>query len=92
MKVRFYAMLRQITGQKMVEFPLPEGTTVRILVEAVVTRFPEMRKELLNENDDLYGHVHVIVNGRQSPFLDKAEDTVLSFDDKVDIFPAVGGG
>jgi MoaD family protein len=92
MKVRFYAMLRQKAGQKTVDFPLPKGATVRNLVEAVVTRFPEMRQELLNENGDLFGHVHVIVNGRQSPFLDQAEDTVLSFDDKVDIFPAVGGG
>lgn len=92
MKVNFYATLRQIAGQKTVEFSLPAGTTVRQLVEAVVARFPRMRPELLDEDGRLYGHVHVFVNGRDAPYLESAVETALGLDDKVDIFPAVGGG
>jgi len=92
MKVNFYATLREIAGGKTIEFPITNGTTVGGLVEMVVERFPEMHEELLNEEGKLHGHVHVFVNGRDVPFLEKTEETVLSLDDKVDIFPAVGGG
>ncbi len=92
MKVNFYATLRQIAGTKTVEFSLPEGANVGQLIDAVVKRFPAMRKELLNEEGRLYGHVHVFVNGRDTPFLTETYDSVLSPDDKIDIFPAVGGG
>jgi molybdopterin converting factor small subunit len=51
-----------------------------------------MGSELLDSNGELFGHVHVVVNGRDFPFLTNAVDTVLSEKDKVDVFPAVGGG
>ncbi len=92
MKVNFYATLRKIAGTKTVEFPTTAGTTVRELVEMVVVRFPEMRHELLDANGKLHGHVHVFVNGRDVPLLSDTENTLLSLEDKVDIFPAVGGG
>lgn len=92
MQINFYATLRQITGQKTVELPLSEEITVRQLVEAVVARFPSMRPQLLNEHGDLHGHVHVFINGRDAPFLEDSLDTRVAPDDKVDIFPAVGGG
>jgi molybdopterin synthase sulfur carrier subunit len=92
MKVNFYATLRQIVGQKTVEFDLPEGTTAIQLVEAVMEQFPRMRPELVDENGDLHGHIHIFVNGRDAPFLEDKLDTVISSSDKVDIFPPVGGG
>lgn len=92
MKVNFFATLRQITGQKTVEFDIPEGTAVMDLVEIVVTRFPPMRAELLDEDGNLYRHVHVFVNGRDAPYLSNGVATALKPDDVVNIFPAVGGG
>lgn len=92
MKVHFYATLRPIAGQKTVEFDLGDEVTVQELVDAVVTRFPPMREELLNEEGRLYPHVHVFVNGRDAPYLDNALDTVITVEDKIDIFPAVAGG
>jgi molybdopterin synthase sulfur carrier subunit len=92
MKINFYATLRQITEQKTVEFDLPEGVTVRQVVDAVVTRFPRMRDELLDEKGELYSHVHVFVNGRDAPYLDEAMATKITSADKIDIFPAVAGG
>jgi molybdopterin converting factor small subunit len=47
---------------------------------------------LLDAAGGLYGHVRVIVAGRDSQFLDGALDTTLSTDETVDIFPPVGGG
>lgn len=92
MKVNFYATLRPLAGEKSVEFDLPEGTTVLQLLDTVVTRFPAMRDELVDENGQLFRHVHLFINGRDAPFLDNQLDTVIHPSDKIDIFPAVGGG
>ena len=92
MEVHFFATLRQITGQKTVEFDLPEGATTRDLVDAIVDRFPPIRRELLNEKGELWPHVHVFINGRDAPFLKEGLDTVLTADDIVNIFPPVAGG
>jgi sulfur-carrier protein len=92
MKINFFATLRQITGQKTVEFDVPPETAVMDLVELVVTRFPPMRAELLDENGNLYRHVHVFVNGRDAPYLSNGLATIIQPNDVVNIFPAVGGG
>lgn len=92
MKVNFYATLRQIAGQKTVEFDVPDGITAAELLEVVVDRFPPMRAELVDEDGRLYRHVHLFVNGRDAPFLENRIDTRIRPSDKIDIFPAVGGG
>ena len=92
MQIHFFATLRQITNQKTVEFDLPAEPTVRQMVEIVVTRFPPMREELLDENGELWRHVHVFVNGRDAPYLSEKMETVVKPTDSVNIFPAVGGG
>jgi molybdopterin synthase sulfur carrier subunit len=92
MKVNFYATLRPIAGQKTIEFDLDEGITVQQLLDAVLHRFPQMRDALVNENGQLYGHVHLFVNGRDSRFLEDTVQTHIEVGDKVDLFPAVGGG
>jgi len=92
MKVNFYATLRPIAGQKTIEFDLDEGITAQQLLDAVVLRFPAMSAELVDENGQLYRHVHIFVNGRDAPFLENAMDYRIKPGDKVDIFPAVGGG
>ena len=92
MKVNFHAGLRRITGRKTVEFDLPDGTNVEGLLAAVVERYPEMREKLFHEDGKLFGHVHVFVNGRDAPYLDRKLATALEETDTVDVFPAVAGG
>jgi len=92
MEVNFFAGLRQIVGQKTVEIPLSEGATARQLVKEVVHCYPPMEQELIDEYGDLYGHVHVVINGRDIRYLDGGMERVISFDDRVSIFPAIGGG
>ncbi|MCA9959214.1 MAG: ubiquitin-like small modifier protein 1 [Chloroflexota bacterium] len=92
MKINFFATLRQIVGQKTVEFHLTNGTTVREMVEIVVTQYPPMRPELLDEDGNLWRHVHVFVNGRDAPYLPEGMQTVVQPNDVINIFPAVGGG
>jgi len=92
MKVNFYATLRDVVGQKTVDIDIPANATVRQLVDKVVERYPLLRDKLLNQEDNLWGHVHVFINGRDAPFLDDEMQTVIKPEDTVSIFPAVGGG
>jgi molybdopterin synthase sulfur carrier subunit len=92
MKINFFATLRQIVGQKTVDFDLPEDTTVMELVETVVARYPLLRRELLDEEGNLWPHVHVFVNGRDFPYLENGPQTAIKLTDTINIFPAVGGG
>jgi molybdopterin synthase sulfur carrier subunit len=92
MKVNFYATLRDIVGGKSVEFDLDHGITARELLDAILTRFPALRKELLMPDGRLFGHVHFFINGRDVQFLDDDLETRIMPGDVVNVFPAVGGG
>ena len=92
MKVNFYANYRPIVGGKTIEFDVDHGITIRQLVDAIITRFPAMHRELLDDNGELYSHVHIFVNGRDSVLLEQKLDTMLQADDVLNIFPPVGGG
>jgi molybdopterin synthase sulfur carrier subunit len=92
MNVNFFATLRRVTGGKTVEFDLPDEVTAGEVLDAVITRFPAMRDDLLDENGELHRHCHMFINGRGVPFLLEKMDTVVQPGDTVNIFPAVGGG
>lgn len=92
MNINFYATLRLITGKKVVVLDLADGVTVREMLEEVFKHYPPLRKELMTAENELLGHVHVFVNGRDVPYLAEVLETRISQADKVDIFPAVGGG
>ena len=70
MQVSFYATLRQMIGQKTIEVPVEPGATVSLLLDALLELYPDMRAELFDEDGELYGHVHVFINGNDAPYLD----------------------
>ena len=92
MKVNFFATLRDIVGGKTVEFDVNHGVTAQELLDAIIVKFPLMKKELLNEKGEMYGHVHFFINGRDVQFTDEKFQTKIMQDDTVNVFPAVGGG
>jgi sulfur-carrier protein len=92
MKVNFYATLRAIAGAKTIDFSVNEGVTAQELLDAILERFPAMRKELLDADGHLFGHVHFFINGRDVQFLDGSLDRIIAPEDVINVFPAVGGG
>ena len=92
MKVNFFATLRDIAGGKTVEIPVDHGVTAKELLDAIIARFPPMKKELLNADGRMYGHVHFFINGRDVQFMEDEFQTVIQADDVINVFPAVGGG
>jgi molybdopterin synthase sulfur carrier subunit len=91
-KVNFYATYRQVVGGKTVDLLVPDGISVRQLVDEIVKHYPKLGRELLDEHGELYSHVHVFVNGRDTPYLVEGMETRLSPDDTVNVFPPVAGG
>lgn len=92
MRVSFYATLRQVVGAKTIEITLPDETTVQQLLDQLIGHYPALRRELLDDQGQLYQHVHIFVNSRDATFLEEGMDTVLPEDAAIGIFPAVGGG
>lgn len=92
MKIKFFATLRDVAGVKELEIPLEYGATAKEVLEAIFARIPALKKELLQEDGSLYGHVHFFVNGRDVQFLADDIATIIMPEDEITVFPAVGGG
>lgn len=92
MKVNFFATLRDIAGGKTIEFDVDQGATAQELLEKIIERFPLMKKDLLDAEGRMYGHVHFFINGRDVQFTDDGFQTKIMQEDTVNVFPAVGGG
>jgi sulfur-carrier protein len=92
MDVNFYATLRPIVGQKTINVEMPSGSTARQLVDLVVTNYPALRPELLDESGNFHSHMKMFVNGREVVYLQDQFSHIMRPTDKVDIFPPVGGG
>lgn len=87
MQINFHSTLRKTIGQKSVLFEIPDGLTVVEMLTIVLTRYPQIRSLILDENNAIDRHAHVIVNGRDVLHLKNGEATVLSTEDTIDIFP-----
>jgi molybdopterin synthase sulfur carrier subunit len=92
MLVHFYATLRSVIGQREVEILLPDGTPMRRLVSEIVTQYPALRQEMIDQNGNMQSHIRIFVNGRDITHLENQIDTPLSSGDVISIFPPVGGG
>jgi MoaD family protein len=92
MLINLYATLRQVTGGKTVSLDVPPGSTVQVMLESLLKRFPDLRRHLYAPDGVLYPHVHVFVNGRDAQYLAHGLDTPLAPADTINIFPPVGGG
>lgn len=92
LKVNFYATFRMITGIKTVEFDLPNGSTIRDLINRIITKFPAFAGQLIDDQGEMFRHIHVFINGRDTYYLHEGLETILQQNEKIDIFPPVAGG
>lgn len=92
MKVHFYATLREIVGGRSIEIATGKGMRASELFDAILSRYPALRKELLDPQGQMFGHVHFFINGRDVQFNEAGWETVVQPDDVITVFPAIGGG
>jgi molybdopterin synthase sulfur carrier subunit len=77
-----------VGGQKQVQL---DGSTVRELVDGLISRFPSLRQQLLADDGQLNRFVNVYVNGQDVRYLDGL-DTAVGERDEVRLLPAMAGG
>ena len=91
-QVKVYATLRAIVGDAVLPVVTEPGQTIRELVNEIVTRWPDLRPEMVDsEGNLLRQRIHIFLNGRNILFLDGIE-TVIPEKANISIFPPVGGG
>jgi molybdopterin converting factor subunit 1 len=78
-KVKLFAAFREIVGAKEEELNLKDGTTVQMLLDDYVRRFPQM--------DRYREHIILSVNKEYGP-----PAKVLKDGDEVSFLPPVSGG
>ncbi|UCE90823.1 MAG: molybdopterin converting factor subunit 1 [Methanobacteriota archaeon] len=78
-RVKLFASFREIVGSKEEELELDEGTTVQMLLDRYLERFPDMVK--------FKDHIILSVNKEYGP-----PALVLRDQDEVSFLPPVSGG
>ena len=92
-KVHTILDLKRIIGKREVDISVPEGCTVRELIDEMVNTWgQELTSHLFNRNSgSLLPYIHLMVNSQDIIFLNGME-TVLSDGDEIMIVPPVFGG
>ena len=91
MEVRLYATLRHIAQTRSVDISVESDETVGDVLHRLVARYPRLEEAIWNADGSLAGHVAVVLNGRDVRHL-VGVATPVSTDDRLDVFPPVGGG
>jgi molybdopterin synthase sulfur carrier subunit len=91
--IRTIIGLKKILGKEVIEFPIPEGTTVKALVALMVDKWGARLASYFSdaEDDGPLPKIRIAVNGRDIGFLNGME-TELQDGDEVLMLPLVGGG
>ena len=91
MRVKIFATLRQLMGEKDLEVRVDAGDTVRNVLEKLVVEYPAIKEHVLDDDSNLQGSIIVFINGRRIEFLDGLDSTVQE-SDQLALFPPVAGG
>jgi molybdopterin synthase sulfur carrier subunit len=91
MKVKFYATLREIVGEKEIDVAVDSHDTVRMVLRRVIGQYPELGQKLWDENEVMRGYIKVLKEGRDIQHLEGL-DTPITDANTLSLFPPVGGG
>ncbi len=86
--VKMYATIREKFNHDSVQI---SGNIFIEAIRKLVSEYPELKDEVLNEDTNLKEDYIYLLNGRNVEFLNK-EETLIKDGDKISIFPPVGGG
>ncbi len=85
-KIKLFALYRELTGQKEVELELPEGATVWDMLKTLEERFPKLKGRLTERSGEQRNFI-LMRGGRWPDPGDRLREG-----DEFSLFPPVGGG
>jgi len=88
-KVLIPTPLRQYTGKQ--DHVQVTGTTVGEVLNTLATQYPDLRKQIFNEEGRLRSFVNVYVNDEDIRYLQK-DQTRVKEGDTISIVPSIAGG
>ena len=91
-KVKFFAMLREIAGKKAEEITLQAKSSVGDLINFLVERYgPEFERYIYNSEKYARNYLSYMLNGVNINRLD-GFNTILKNGDVLALLPPIGGG
>jgi MoaD family protein len=90
--LKLFATLRDIAGQKELEIPFEEGQTVRQLIADITDVCPALGEQIMNDDGELSGLVHILIHGRHVHWMDDGLDSVIRDKDQIVLIPPAAGG
>ena len=88
-KVLIPTPLRQFTGKQ--DAVSVSGGTVGEVLAALITQFPDLRKQIFNDEGKLRSFVNVYLNDEDIRYLGK-DGTAAKEDDTISLVPSIAGG
>ncbi len=85
-RVKLFALYRELAGEREVELELPNGARVRDMLRALEDRFPKLRGRLTERRGEQRNFI--LMRGGRWP----DPDDMLKEGDEFALFPPVGGG
>ena len=89
-RIDFYGIYRPIVGEKTIE--VEAGLSLRQVLDIIVTRFPSLRAELLDERGLLYPWIPLYLNGRNPRLWADGLDRPIGAADVLSIFSPIASG
>ena len=68
------------------------GTTVAEVLASLTQKFPDLRKQLFNDEGKMRSFVNVYLNDDDIRYLDGKEATTVKDSDELTIIPSIAGG
>ncbi len=85
-RIKLFALYRELVGEKEVELELPDGATVRDMLKALEERFPKLRGRLVERKGEQRNFI--LMRGGRWPNINER----LRNGEEFALFPPVGGG
>jgi molybdopterin synthase sulfur carrier subunit len=92
MEWRLFATLSETAGTDSVALDIEGEATLREAFDALLERYPGLASEVLDEDETLYDHVRLLVDGTDPFAQADGWETTLESGTELALFPPVSGG
>jgi molybdopterin synthase sulfur carrier subunit len=89
---RLFATLSEAVGSSTVAVDVGGEATLREAFDALLEDNPELEAELLDDDEQLYDHVRLLVDGEDPFRTAEGWGTVVDGESELALFPPVSGG